>query len=72
MLHPGRYLEGPGRVSGRKTGRFPTRCETLHSGRYPEGFPEAGPEGFVQFSIFVGSSLSMSKPEGSVQFPYVL
>ena len=48
MLHPGRYPEGPGRVSGRKTGRFSTGCETLHPGRYPEGFPEWEPEGFPQ------------------------
>jgi hypothetical protein len=36
-LHPGRFPEGPGRVSGRKTGSFSTGCKTLHPGRYPEG-----------------------------------
>ena len=54
-LHPGRFPEGPGRVSGRKTGRFSTVGETLHPRRYPEGFPEVNPEGFVDFFRFVHS-----------------
>ena len=57
-LHPGRFPEGPGRVSGRKTGRFSTVGKPLHPGRYPEGFPEVSPEGFVEFAIFVRSRLA--------------
>ena len=57
-LHPGRFPEGPGRVSGRKTGRFSTVGKTLHPGRYPEGFPEVKPEGFVDVFIFVRRRLA--------------
>jgi hypothetical protein len=67
MLHPGRFAEGSGRVSGRKTGRFSREHKTLHPERYPEGpgrsrkgsgrVPEVKPKGFfhVPYVFVVGS-----------------
>ena len=55
-VHPRRFPEGPGRISGRKSGRISTGCGTLRAGRFPEGtgrVPEVEPEGCVHFSIFV-------------------